>query len=97
MYKLKIVTTRSTSLSTIWNLVITSKEFWKSANEGKSYKTLPEYVAQLPLLFLKDYWNRWVAVGEYDYLMPGGCGKASGVSVPTEPTAVKVSLPPQLY
>ncbi|MCA9373132.1 hypothetical protein KC921_03495 [Candidatus Woesebacteria bacterium] len=68
------------------------QEFWKSANEGKSYKTLPEYVAQLPLLFLKDYWNRWVAVGEYDYLMPGGCGKPVVYLYPTEPTAVKVSL-----
>lgn len=68
------------------------QEFWKSENEGKSYKTLPEYVAQHPLLFVKDYWNRWVAVGEYDYLMPGGCGKPVVYLYPTEPTAVKVSL-----
>lgn len=68
------------------------KEFWLAENEGKTYKTLPEYVAQLPLLFLKDYWNRWVAVGEYDYLMPGGCGKPVVYLYPTEPTAVQVSL-----
>jgi len=61
-------------------------------HDGASIPTYEEYLAKNPLLFMKDYWGRWVAVGEYDILLPGGCGKPVIYLYPTEPTQVEVEL-----
>lgn len=67
-------------------------DFWQAQNKGLTFVDQNEYVRQLPLLFTKDYWNRWVAVGEYDYQVAGGCGKPVIYLYPEKPTDVQVSL-----
>ncbi len=65
---------------------------WDDANKGIPKPTLDEYVQKTPLLFLKDYWGRWVALGEYDIKLPGGCGKPVIYLYPTTPTPVTVTF-----
>lgn len=67
-------------------------EFWQEQNKNLPYLSQAAYVAKVPLLFMKDYWNRWVAVGEYDYLIPGGCGKPVIYLYPEQPTEVQLSF-----
>jgi hypothetical protein len=50
------------------------------------------YVAKNPLLFFKDNWGRWVMLGEYDFLLPGGCGKPVLYLYPEKPTEVTVQF-----
>ncbi len=65
---------------------------WNDENKNIAKPTLSEYVSQNPLLFVKDYWNRWVALGEYDIMLPGGCGKPVIYLYPTVPTEVTVQF-----
>lgn len=64
--------------------------------EGWSYSTpkpnMQEYANQNPLLFFKNYWNQWVALGEFDIALPGGCGKPVIYLYPPKPTEVSVSF-----
>ncbi|HEV2339792.1 MAG TPA: hypothetical protein VGT05_03435 [Patescibacteria group bacterium] len=47
--------------------------FWQ--NESALVRpTFDAYVQKNPLLLLKDYWGRWVVLGEHDYQLQGGCG-----------------------
>jgi len=69
-----------------------SKEEFESINPGVKKVTLEEYVTKHPVLFFKDTWNRWVAVGEYDYKMIGGCGKPVLYFYPEKPTDIVVSF-----
>lgn len=54
------------------------------------YPTYDTYVARTPLLFFRDPWNRWVALGEFDYALPGGCGKPVVYLYPPKPKDVRV-------
>ncbi len=54
--------------------------------------TFEAYVAKHPLLFTKDHWGKWIALGEYDYKIPGGCGKPVVYLYPTQPTQVHVAF-----
>jgi hypothetical protein len=54
--------------------------------------TLEQYVAKNPLLFYKDSWGRFVAIGEYDLTLPGGCGKPVVYLYPEKPTQVQISF-----
>lgn len=65
---------------------------FQDANPGKKAPTLEQYVSQTPLLFQKDFWGRWVVVGEWDYMLPGGCGKPVVYLYPTKPTQVSVQF-----
>lgn len=65
---------------------------WDVVNKGIKQPTLEEYVASNPLLFVKDYWQRWLALGEYDIKLPGGCGKPVVYLYPTVPTKVTVKF-----
>lgn len=65
---------------------------WDVVNKGIKKPTLKEYVESNPLLFIKDYWQRWVALGEYDILLPGGCGKPVIYLYPEYPTEVSVQF-----
>lgn len=65
-------------------------EFWDQVNEGVSKPSYEEYVAINPLLFVKDYWDRWIGLGEYDLNLPGGCGKPVIYLYPPQPTSVEV-------
>jgi hypothetical protein len=66
--------------------------FFEEMNKGKKQPTFDEYIQYNPLLFIKDYWNRWVMVGEWDYNLPGGCGKPVLYLYPEKQTEVTVSF-----
>lgn len=68
------------------------EDAFKFGNPGKTKPTLDQYVAKNPLLFMKDPWKRLVAIGEYDYMLPGGCGKPVVYLYPTKPTEVTVKF-----
>ena len=65
---------------------------WTSTNPGVERPALADYVSKNPLLFVKDYWDRWVALGEYDIMLPGGCGKPVIYLYPEKPTTVSVKF-----
>lgn len=65
--------------------------YWQNEN-SLPRPTYEQYVAQHPLLFLKDYWGRWIVLGEYDYQLQGGCGKPVMYFYPTKPTAIHVAF-----
>lgn len=65
---------------------------WDTAYKGIKKPTLSEYVKSNPLLFVKDYWQRWIALGEYDIMLPGGCGKPVIYLYPEQPTVVSVKF-----
>ena len=65
---------------------------FSSMNPGKTIPSYEAYIAQNPLLILKDYWQRWAVVGEYDFVLPGGCGKPVIYLYPTKPTEIEVRL-----
>lgn len=54
--------------------------------------TYADYVAKNPLILLKDYWGRWVALGEYEILLQGGCGKPVIYLYPTKATEVSLKF-----
>jgi hypothetical protein len=74
------------------NKMLMSKEEFEAVNKDMTKLSFEDYVAKHPLLFFKDFWNRWVAVGEYDYKMIGGCGKPVLYLYPEKPTDVSVSF-----
>lgn len=65
---------------------------WDQVNKGIKKPTLKEYINSNPLLFVKDYWQRWVALGEFDIKLPGGCGKPVVYLYPEQPTKVSVKF-----
>lgn len=69
-----------------------SDDMYEDNNKGMKKPTLEEYVANNPLLFIKDYWQRWVALGEFDILFGYGCGKPVIYLYPESPTNVSVKF-----
>jgi len=67
------------------------KAFFKSVNNIDP-PTYASYAAKNPLLVIKDQLGRFVAVGEFDYLLPGGCGKPVVYLYPEVSTVVSVKL-----
>lgn len=67
-------------------------ETFANMHDGASIPTYEEYLTKNPILILKDYWDRWTMIGEYDILLLGGCGKPVVYLYPTEPTQVEVKL-----
>ena len=65
---------------------------WNDVNKGTIKPTFSEYVSSNPLLFIKDYWGRFVVLGEYDIKLPGGCGKPVVYLYPEKPTPVTVKF-----
>lgn len=65
---------------------------WESENKGINKSNLKEYINKNPLLFIKDYWQRWIVLGEYDINLPGGCGKPVIYLYPEKETEVRVEL-----
>lgn len=70
----------------------TYEDSFEYANPEISKPTFSQYVAKNPLLFFKDSWGRWIAVGEYDYQLVGGCGKPVVYLYPEIPTEVTVKF-----
>ncbi len=59
----------------------------------KKLPTYEDYQAKYPILFMKDYWGRWIIIGEDDlHLQVGGCGKPVIYLYPKEPTDIVVNL-----
>jgi hypothetical protein len=56
-----------------------------------------DYVAQNPILIVQDPWNRFVAFGEWQYKIPGGCGKPVIYFYPDNLTEVKLSFRMPVY
>ncbi len=69
-----------------------SSNSFKMANQNISVPTLEDYISKNPLLFMKDYWGRWVVFGEFDYYLLGGCGKPVIYLYPVKPTKVFVQF-----
>jgi len=70
----------------------TDAESATELNNGLTKPSFAEYVEKNPLLFVQNYWKQWVALGEYDYILPGGCGKPVVYLYPTQPTDVTVTF-----
>lgn len=67
-------------------------QLFSQVNKSIKKLTLEEYISKNPLLFIKDYWKRWVALGEFDIKIPGGCGKPVIYLYPEKPTEVTVKF-----
>jgi len=74
------------------NKMLMTKEEFDVINKDMKKLTYEEYIAKHPVLFFKDFWGRWTAVGEYDYKMIGGCGKPVLYLYPEQPTNIVVSF-----
>ena len=70
----------------------TKVDTFSSINPNIKKPTLQEYIVKNPLIFFKDPFNRLVIAGEYEYLLPGGCGKPVVYLYPTVPTNVNVKF-----
>jgi len=66
------------------------KEFWDVNTNKQKYPSFEEYVSKNPILVFVDPFKRFVGLGEYDVILPGGCGKPVVYLYPTKDT--KVSL-----
>ena len=71
--------------------VLAAGQWFKDVNKvdppGQS-----QYAANSPVLVFKDPWDRWIGLGEVDYLLAGGCGKPVIYLYPQKPTEVKVQF-----
>jgi len=69
-----------------------SGDVWRYVNKDIPAPSFEEYVDQNPLLFIQNPWKQWVALGEYDFLLDGGCGKPVIYLYPTKPTQVSLKF-----
>jgi hypothetical protein len=88
-YKAKITNTYETSDS---SYAADRKTEAEKLNNGVSEPSYAEYVAKNPIIIFRDQWNRFIAVGEFQYQLMGGCGKPVVYLYPKTPTEVKVVL-----
>jgi hypothetical protein len=66
---------------------------FQTANPGITEPTnVSDYSKNNPLLFIKDYWGRWIALGEWDINLVGGCGKPVIYLYPTRDTKVTLKF-----
>ncbi len=70
----------------------TPNDDFVQANPGIKKPTLYEYVAKNPLLFFKDPFDRLAVLGEYEYLMVGGCGKPVIYLYPKQEMTINVKF-----
>jgi hypothetical protein len=64
-----------------------------NSNPGMTEPTnVSDYSKDNPLLFVKDYWGRWIAFGEWDIKLIGGCGKPVIYLYPTKDTKVTLKF-----
>lgn len=74
-----------------YSIKTSDSEGWKYNNKGP-IPTLHDYVEKNPLLLFQDPWQRWVVLGEYDYILAGGCGKPVIYLYPETETEVKITF-----
>jgi hypothetical protein len=66
---------------------------FKTMNPGITEPTsVSDYSKDNPLLFIKDYWGRWIAFGEWDIKLVGGCGKPVIYLYPPKDTEVTLKF-----
>jgi hypothetical protein len=66
---------------------------FKTTNPGITEPTnVSDYSKNNPLLFYKDYWGRWIAFGEWDIKLVGGCGKPVIYLYPSRDTEVTLKF-----
>ena len=78
------------SLSALDKKTRAEKEF--SDLNNLPIPSFEKYRDKNPILFLKDPWGRFVAVGEWDYKLMGGCGKPVIYLYPKKDTEVSIRL-----
>jgi hypothetical protein len=61
-------------------------------DDGTPVPSFNQYVSKNPVLVFQDPWGRWIALGEYDYELPSGCGKPVIYLYPPKPTEVSVKF-----
>lgn len=72
--------------------VLGSSDSATSSSSPLPAPTYAQYVAKNPVLVFQDPFGRWMAVGEFDYEMIGGCGKPVIYLYPQSPTEVHVQF-----
>jgi hypothetical protein len=60
---------------------------WNLRNGKPTYEA---YTKKHPVLFVKDPWGRWLALGEQQYSWSDGCGKPVIYLYPEKPTKISV-------
>lgn len=66
---------------------------FEDVNKGMTKPaSVSDYAAKNPLLFVKDPWGRWIALGEWDIKLPGGCGKPVIYLYPEKDTKVTLKF-----
>lgn len=66
---------------------------FEDVNKGVNKPSgVSDYASKNPLLFVKDYWGRWIALGEWDIKLPGGCGKPVIYLYPTHDMEVNLNF-----
>jgi hypothetical protein len=79
------------ALSYNYKVAVTTDDIWSQVNKVPK-PSYDQYIAKNPLIFFKDPWGNWVANGEYDYYLMGGCGKPVVYLYPKKPTEVSVKF-----
>lgn len=72
-----------------YNKTKISEEYFRYYNQS-SYPTYTQYLKNVPVLLMKDYWGRWYALGEYTYKLEDGCGKPVIYLYPEKTTNVRI-------
>lgn len=70
-------------------------DLFKSFNKSDK-PTYQQYVAKHPVILMKDVWGQFVALGEFDIKLPGGCAKPVIYLYPEKPTEVSVKFTSQI-
>lgn len=81
-----------TSLTNSDNGMGQQSNLFGEVNKGMTPPTFDQYMQKNPLLFVKDFWGRWVMLGEFDYHLLGGCGKPVVYLYPPKPTKVSIQF-----
>lgn len=71
---------------------VTDETYFSEHNGNISPPSFADYVAKNPVLIFQDPWSRFVAIGETQYLLEGGCGKPVIYLYPTVPTEVSINF-----
>lgn len=72
-------------------------EGFAQLNGGSKPPSFAEYVSKNPILLTKDPWGRWIAFGETEYKLEGGCGKPVLYFYPSKPTEISLRFNKSVY
>ncbi len=72
-------------------------EWFYPNDRVKEIPSFEEYINKTPLLFIKDHWGRWIAFGEWDVPLQGGCAKPVIYLYPQEDTKINLKFQAPIY